>query len=128
MKPSLATCRYPFRSPEVMAIYENLTSDEASRFKQYSWIAGGLFGALVPTLLFPLLYYFIRHNQEEPWVFLVVFAGAIPLGLIIGLVGGAPIRSKAKKMLCDSAYAKEQGYTPKNLRLYSFKKRNITVR
>ena len=121
MKPSLASCWYPFRSPEVRAIYENLTPDEASRLKQYSWKAGGLFGALVPLLMFPVLYYCIRYNQQ-PWGFLVVLAVAIPLGLIIGLVGGAPIRKRAKKMLCDSAYAKEQGYTLDNLRLYSFGK------
>jgi len=51
-----------------------------------------------------------------------VFAVAIPLGLIIGLIGGAPLRSKAKKILCESAYAKEKGYSPDTLRLYSFRK------
>ena len=121
MKPSLTSCWYPFRSPEVRAIYDNLTPDEASRLKQYSWKVGGPFGAIIGLMMFPVCLFLIQY-VEQPWGIAGIFAVAITLGLIIGLIGGAPIRSKAKKILCESTYAKEKGYTPETLRLYSFGK------
>jgi hypothetical protein len=119
MKTSLGMCWYPFRSKEVKAIYENLTTDEASRLKQHSWKVGGVFGVLIPILFFPIFLFSMPYFPEQGrlWWTLIF---AIPLGLIVGLIGGAPIRSKAKKLLCESAYAKQKGYTADNLRLYSF--------
>jgi len=118
MKPSLASCWYPFRSPEVRAIYENLTPDEASQLQHFSRKTRvPVVATYIGLLMFAVSFVLIQYVQQ-PWGLAAIFAVAIILG-IIGLIGGAPIRSKTKKILCESTYAKEKGYTPETLRLYS---------
>lgn len=56
MKSSLSSCSYPFRSPEVKDMCENLTQDEAFHLKKFSWVAGGLFGDAVDVFDIVLLY------------------------------------------------------------------------
>ena len=123
MKPSLASCWYPFRSSEVKAIYDNLTPDEASRLKQFSWKTGSSFGVLLSVPLFLLMFacQFGVQYFPQPWGVVLIFALTLPYVLLVGL-RGATIRSQARKILCESAYAKEKGFTPENLRLYSFEK------
>ena len=118
MKLSLASSWYPFRSPEVRAIYENLTPDEASQLKHFSRkTRAPVVATHIGLLMFPVSFVLIQYVQQ-PWGLAAIFGVAIILG-IIGLIGGAPIRSKTKKILCESTYAKEKGYTPETLRLYS---------
>jgi len=72
--------------------------------------------------MFPVSFVLIQYVQQ-PWGLAAIFAVAIILG-IIGLIGGAPIRSKAKKILCESNYAKEKGYTPETHHDKSIKNKN----
>ena len=114
MKPSLLLCWYPFRSKEVKEIHANLTLEEIYRLE-------GTFanGALSVFILITVLY-FILNLVPPHWGFSVQISIGYLFVLIFSLFAKAPIRKKAKKLLCDSAYAKEKGYTPENLRLYSF--------
>lgn len=118
MKTSLASCWYPFRSPEVKAIYENLTPDEASRLKDFSR-KPGLSVVILPFLMF-LIFFMIYGLFSKALSYPSLLAIAIPIGIISGLIGFSPMRRNAKIILCGSAYAKERGYTPENLPLYAF--------
>ena len=131
MKSFLASRRIPFHSSAVSAIYDNLTPEEATLLKEYyrtaggvySWKAGALFGGLMGLLTFPALNYCIRYTQQ-PWGFLGLLVVAILLAFVIGLIRCVPIRKRVIRILCDSAYAKEKGYTPDNLPLYSYRRKN----
>jgi hypothetical protein len=115
MKPSLLSCWYPFRSKEVKEIYANLTPEEIYRLKDGTSAEGALFG----VGLFVVIYFPLRFVPPH-WGLIVQLAIALSIALIFGFFAGVPVRAKGKKLLCDSAYAKEKGYTPENLRLYSF--------
>jgi hypothetical protein len=115
MKPSLLSCWYPFRSKEVKEIYANLTPEEIYRLKDGTSANGALFGFGSFVVI-----YFLLSLVPPQWGAFMHYAIAISIALIFGFFAGAPLRKKAKRLLCDSAYAKEKGYTPENLRLYSF--------
>ncbi len=122
MKPSLANFFYPRQSPEVRAIYENLTPDESVRLRNYS-LGWGLLGGLACGVVFGASFWLIVAALPTiPLVWRIVF-GVIAMNLaapLAGMIIGAPFRSRLKTMLCDSSYAKARGYTPKNLRLFRF--------
>jgi hypothetical protein len=67
-----------------------------------------------PTLFF----YFGRQISK-----LELFAITIPLVVLIGWVGFAPIRKEGKRILCETEYAKQKGFTPENFRLFIFEKK-----
>jgi hypothetical protein len=127
MNLSEASISYPFCSPEVKDIYDHLTADELARIQKYS-VKAGIVAGLLPFLvfflpLFILARFLIAHfGIPESLLFMLVIA--ISIGVLVGWIGFAPIRKKASRLLCDTAYAKQRGFTPANLRLYSFKRKS----
>jgi hypothetical protein len=116
MKPSLLSCWSPFRSPEVKEIYANLTPEEIHRLKDGTHLDGAMFG-----FLSWMVFYILFRLIPADWGFFVQFAIVVAIVPIFGFFAAAPLRKHAKNLLCDSAYAREKGYTPENLRLYSFR-------
>ena len=124
MKPSLANFWYPRQSPEVRAIYENLTPDESVRLRNYSIRCGSLLGLALVVVCVPLSLFLLTVDALPtiPFHWRIVCGVVIVnlVGQLTGMIIGAPMRSRLKTMLCDTSYAKARGYTPSNLRLFRF--------
>ena len=127
MNISETAISYPFCSPEVKDIYDHLTADELARIQRYSAKVGFVAGLLPFLVLFLPLFFLARlliahYGTLESVLVLLVIATLI--GVFIGWICFAPFRRKASQLLCDTAYAKQKGFTPANLRLYSFKRKS----
>ncbi|MCX6857825.1 MAG: hypothetical protein NTV80_23310 [Verrucomicrobia bacterium] len=116
MKPSLFSCWYPFRSPEVRDIHANLTPEEIYRLNVGTFAEGALHVIILTAGI-----YFLLSLVPPQWGFTAHIALMYASGLLFSLMAEAHMRKKAKKLLCSSAYAREKGYTPQDLRLYSFR-------
>jgi hypothetical protein len=113
---------YPFRSSEVTDLFRHLTPEESRRLTAYSWKAGLICGIVPSLFLYPFLWILAFHTPlypPRPWSILVLFAIAIPLGLLIGWIGFAGVRKKVRVMLYETDYAKRMGFVPDALPLYN---------
>ena len=61
---------------------------------------------------------FLGRYLPQPWSFVVLFCTAIPFGLLIGWIGGAPFRKRAERILAATDYAGRMGFASGSLRLY----------
>jgi hypothetical protein len=88
----------------------------------------GIVAGLLPFLVLFLPLFFLARfliaHFGIPESLLLMLVIAIPIGVFVGWIGFAPTRKKASQLLCDTAYAKQRGFTPANLRLYSFKRKS----
>lgn len=113
---------YPFRSAEVSDICRHMTPEETRQLTARAWKTG-LIAGIVPSLIFyPLFLVLALYTPlypPRPWSLLVLLGIAILVGLLMGWIGFAGIRRKQIQMLCETDYAKQKGFTPQTLRLYS---------
>lgn len=116
---------YPFRSREVCDICEHLTPEENRRLRSQAMrsglIMGSIFGGLFGLLQFWILIRSINvMSAYLPLVYscLVLFSLVIPLGLLIGLIAGIPVRKRTARTLSETEYARQMGYTSETLALY----------
>jgi hypothetical protein len=117
-----STFWYPFRSAEVQEINEHLSPDERLRLEAHSGRWGAVFGIgtffavyALMRLVDPLL----RPHAGPSWTLLILAVMAVPLGLLIGWTAGVPWRRKVRRILCETEYARQRGFTPETLPLYS---------
>jgi hypothetical protein len=122
---TLHALRYPFRSREVRDICKHMTPDESRRLiaytRKFGFVGGILISVLMYSLMFPLMWMCTPFYPPYP-LFLTPFLIAIPLGLFVGWIGFAGFRKKQRLMLYETDYAKQMGFTPDTLPLYSFTK------
>ena len=115
--------RYPFRSPEAKDICDHLTLDESCRWAAYWRKTGAITGIIIFLLIYPFVFSFqafLGSYLPRPWSTVVLFCAVIPVGFLIGWISRAPFRNGAERILCETEYAKQMGFTLGNLRLYSF--------
>lgn len=113
---------YPFRSAEVTDICRHMTPEETRQLTANARKVGLIAGIGSSLILYPLFWmlaFYTPLYPPRPWSLLVLLGIAIPLGLLIGWIGFSGIRRKQIQMLCETDYAKQKGYKPQTLRLYS---------
>jgi ABC-type Fe3+-siderophore transport system permease subunit len=109
---------YPLRSREVKAICSNLSQKEETELSQFTHEAGKSHGTKIGIMAVVLV---VLGNHVLPhWSFFPSLAVVMLVAMIIGWLLASPIRRKTKLMLCNTAYAKQMGYSPATLRLFSF--------
>ena len=116
---------YPFRSREVKDICEHLAPEEDRRLRAQAMRSGLIMGSIFGFLGFFLIYWLlIRLTMTvgmyfpRSYSFLVLFSLVIPLGLLIGLITGIPARKRTARILCETEYGKQMGFTSETLALY----------
>jgi hypothetical protein len=103
----------PLLTAEAKDIYRHLTNDENNRM----WEFGRKWGLIVGIVPFVSIVFLSSHH----------FTIAIPLLVITGWLGFAPIRKEGKRILCETEYAKQKGFTPENFRLFIFERKKIAA-
>jgi len=116
----------PFQSPEVRAICKNLTDDESATLTadarcRCTEIAR-CFG--VPLAWVVSLMFYIWMVLGPPVVYqalatLIVLASFITYFITCVVPRLVTMRRRVRGILCDSEFAKQQGYDPSDLRLES---------
>jgi len=123
MKISRKSSWYPFRSREVKDIYDHLTEEEFSRLHEEAKLAGGKIGresAASKGWLFPAAFVLGLTLHLSMLSFgALTFALGVP-GIVRAWRKSGPIRQKFRQMLCETAYARQKGYSPATLRMYRF--------
>ncbi len=134
--------RYPFRSAEVTGILSNLTEGELGRIRPFfdltprvkckslrNWvIATGLLSISLSVLaIWTVIDYFFHAD----WSHLLVMCTCLILSTAFQLCTGRSVTAALfmkmyKGVLCDTAYAREMGYTPETLRMFSFSPRTAS--
>ncbi|MGD0519037.1 MAG: hypothetical protein ABSA26_16000 [Thermoguttaceae bacterium] len=112
---------YPFRSPEVRDICRHMTADEFRRLKAQGKIlpfVGGIVLYLVLWMLMTKCESWISFYLPRNWSLGISFLILIPFAFLIGWILFGRYRKKQIKMLCETEYATQKGFTPENLPLY----------
>lgn len=109
----------PFQSPEVQSICANLTEDERTQLINNAQLRGcELCVWVVRPVILLMISIFLTYSRPFPFlVFSVLLVWFICLHSIPRL---RSMRKQVKELLCDTDFAKLQGYTPSNLKLESF--------
>ena len=104
----------PFQSPEVRNICTHLTKAERNHMS----VLGLLFAAWIPGTVFGLPALIRSFPAPGNWivaaVWVVLFFVSIPM-----------LQRMVRHFLCSTEWARLQGFTPEELRLFAFRKRNL---
>ena len=104
----------PFASPQVREIAAHLTGAERSEGALY----GLLWGVWVVTATFGNLYLLRSFPGPGSWIVASVIA-------LLFIASFPPMLRMQRRFICSTAWAKEQGYTAEQLKLFSFDRRNF---
>ena len=103
----------PFQSPEVQEICAHLTPAERQRLIDDARARGAELGK---WLAFPLMLAIISfvYSRRLGVVLLVLY---VLYFLLLGLGKLPAMRRRSRELLCDTEWARAQGYTPDRLKL-----------
>lgn len=113
-KRSISSLISPFSSPDVREIAAHLTRAERNEAALY----GFLWGIWVVTAIFGNLYLIRSFPSPGNWIVASVIT-ALFLASIL------PMSRMQKRFLCSTAWAKENGYTESQIKLFSFDRQNL---
>lgn len=119
MKFSTLLFAYPFRSSQVRSIFENMTASEAKAIRKYAIRQSAVWGLITAPVIAIYLQAYARLFPGEGSFWQNVLSIVI-LASLIGVVAGNQARKVARRMLCDTEFARERGITPDTLKLYSW--------
>ncbi len=109
----------PFQSPEVKAICENLAEQEHARliinarlsgYEIGNWVVGPMIGLIASAFL----------SFAAPFPYLLLFAACAWCVYAHSIPRMRKMRHRVREILCETDFAKQQGYTPSALSLESF--------
>lgn len=119
MKFSTVLFAYPFRSKQVRSIFENMTPGEIRSIRRFTIRQSVVWGLITaPVIAIYLQAYAKRFPGQGSFWF--HFFAIIIIATLIGVIAGNRARKIAREMLCNTAYAQEQGITPELLKMYSW--------
>ncbi|MCF7798083.1 MAG: hypothetical protein K9N36_09980 [Candidatus Marinimicrobia bacterium] len=119
MKFSTLLFAYPFRSKEVRAIFEHMTLAEVRAIRRFTIRQSAVWGLITAPVI---AIYLQAHARLFPgegsfWQHLLT---SLIIASLIGVLAGNQARKVARRMLCDTEFAREKGITPETLKLYSW--------
>jgi hypothetical protein len=107
----------PIQSKQVREICQHLTRDEKWRLVSLS----GFFGLCMGLIMQPFIWSIVTWTKDgQANSFALVMSSS---GIVLVVAGIVVMRQKVRRMLCDTAWAREQGITPQNLKLDIFDER-----
>ena len=104
----------PFQSPEVREICAHLTKAEINQF----WLLGLLFGVWIMAATFGIPALIRSSPSPGNWIVASVFG-------ILFVVSLPMLHRMMRQFLCSTGWARERGFTPEQLRLFSFCRGNL---